>query len=53
MPNSGKLTIKSGKMAQWMAQATEVTTPKASQFILIFMDCKCMHNSNNVAFFIF
>ena len=40
-------------MAQWMAQATEVTTPKASQFILIFMDCKCMHNSNNVAFFYF
>ena len=33
IPKMGKLDNKSGKTAQWMAQATEVATPNASQLI--------------------
>ncbi len=33
MPKIGKLLITNGSRAQWMAQATEVAMPKASQFI--------------------
>lgn len=37
MPNNGKLLNNKGKIAQCIAQATDVTIPKASQFILNFI----------------
>src|SRR5436190_15040882 len=36
-PNSGKKETNKGSIAQWMAQATDVVTPNASQFILNFI----------------
>ena len=40
MPKRGKLLKIRGKTAQWMAQATDVAMPKASQLILNFMGTK-------------
>ena len=37
IPKRGKLVRNSGSMAQWIAQASEAPTPKASQLIRIFM----------------
>lgn len=37
IPNSGRLDKIRGKMAQCMAQATDVAIPNASQFTLIFI----------------
>lgn len=37
IPNKGRLVSTNGNKAQCMAQATEVTTPNASQLILIFI----------------
>ena len=36
-PNSGKTETNKGRTAQWMAQATDVVIPNASQFILNFI----------------
>ncbi len=40
MPNKGRLDRNKGKKAQWIAQATEVVIPKASQFIFNRIGCK-------------
>jgi hypothetical protein len=37
MPNKGRLDKKSGRRAQWIAQATDVAMPRVSELILIFM----------------
>ena len=37
MPKTGKLVKARGKIAQWIAQASEAATPIASQFTLKFM----------------
>jgi hypothetical protein len=36
IPKMGRLTTNKGKMAQWIAQASELIIPRASQLILIF-----------------
>lgn len=48
-PNTGKLVTTRGKTAQWIAQATEVVIPNASQLILIDMQKANILNCNNVA----
>lgn len=37
MPKIGKELITMGNMAQWIAQATDVAIPNASQFTFIFI----------------
>jgi hypothetical protein len=37
IPKTGKVVIRTGSNAQWMAQATDVAIPRASQFNLIFI----------------
>ena len=36
-PNSGKAETNKGSMAQWIAQATDVVIPRASQLIFTFI----------------
>ncbi len=36
-PKRGRLLMNNGSKAQWIAQATDVAIPKASQLILKFM----------------
>ena len=40
IPNKGRLDRNKGNKAQWIAQATEVVIPKASQFIFSRMGSK-------------
>jgi hypothetical protein len=49
IPKSGKKEVKSGKIAQCMAQATEAVIPKASQLIRIRIGGTKLAKSNNVA----
>ena len=37
-PNKGRLLRNKGNKAQWMAQASEAVTPRASQLIFRFMN---------------
>ncbi len=36
-PNKGRLVAISGRIAQWIAQASEVMMPNPSQFVFIFI----------------
>jgi len=36
-PNNGSADTNKGNIAQWIAQASDVVTPSASQFILNFI----------------
>ena len=38
MPKTGRVVSSTGSKAQWMAQATDVAIPIASQFNLIFIN---------------
>src|SRR5579859_5041738 len=40
IPSTGSVATASGRMAQWMAQSTDVVTPRASQLILENMRAK-------------
>ncbi len=44
-PKMGRLVNSKGRMAQWMAQATEVTIPNASQLTFRFMRLQTYNNA--------
>ncbi len=44
-PKMGRLVNSNGKMAQWIAQATEVTIPNASQLTFRFMWLQTYNNA--------
>jgi hypothetical protein len=48
-PNNGSAVTNKGSMAQWIAQATEVVTPTASQLTLTFIKRANLRKSNVVA----
>lgn len=52
-PKSGSTETNKGKIAQWMAQATDVVIPNASQFIFNFIKATKIRKSNSVAKLIF
>ena len=37
IPNKGKTETNKGKMAQWIAQASDAVMPNASQFIFLII----------------
>ena len=49
MPKRGRTETNKGNMAQWMAQATDVVIPRASQFIFNFIKATKVGKSNRVA----
>ena len=51
MPKRGRTETNKGNMAQWMAQATDVVIPRASQFIFDFIKTAKIGKSNIVAKF--
>ncbi len=45
----GRLVIKSGKRAQWIAHASEVAIPRASRFIFDLIKAAKLKQCNKVA----